>query len=633
MSVTGSKSISNREAASRAESGGDLAAAERLLRAALAIRPGDNSTTLALADFLARRRRFSEAEAYYKKLLKAFPDEPALLNSIAVLKHLTGRREEAIGLWQRVHKMQPRIAGPLVNIGLALRGAGDIAGAIAQFERALKIDPAAFEAHYNLGVTYYHGRQYEAAIGCLDAALRLKPGQTRAAVMLAQASQAVCDWDRLDHMMPVLQGEAAKARDGKACAVTPWFALRLPFDRNSKRAIAAVAARPYEDAAAQPSRLGFKFALAAKEKLTVGYISCDFRNHPIMQLTTGLYRRHDRNRFRVIGYPVRPPTPEAKEILGNGCDAVTDLSGLSDTEAAQRIYADKVDVLVDISVVSEFMRPEVPALRPAPVQVSWLGFAGTFSGRLYDYLIGDSLVTPPEHAEDYLETIARMPHSYWINDCDQPITPSPQRAAEGLPEGAFIFANFCNGEKIERDVFARWMEILRQCDGAVLWLFGESPALQKNLRHAASLQGVDPARLVFAGRQPKAQHLGRVALADLHLDTGTYGAHTTGTDALWAGGPLLSVIGNAFPSRVGASLLHAIGLPELVAADWDAYVRLAIDLAHDPARLASVKQKLSANRLTTPLFDTARTVRDLESLYGKMWMARVSGAERAPINL
>jgi protein O-GlcNAc transferase len=319
--------------------------------------------------------------------------------------------------------------------------------------------------------------------------------------------------------------------------------------------------------------------------------------------------------------------------LAEGCDAVVDLSKMGDTQAAQRIYDDKVDVLVDLSVISEFMRLDILAMRPAPLQVSWLNYASTFSGRLYDYLIGDPVVTPPEHGADFREVIARLPHSYQINNCDQPIAASPQRTAEGLPEGAFVFACFCSGEKIERNVFARWMEILRQCPSAVLWLLGESPTMQANLRRAASLLEIDPTRLVFAGRQPKAQHLGRIALADLHFDTGTYGAHTTGSDALWAGVPLLSVMGDAFPSRVGASLLYAVNLPELVVADWDAYVRLAVDLGRGPDRLAAVRQKLSANRLTAPLFDTARSVRDIEALYERMWAACLSGAERTPIDL
>src|SRR5262245_40112750 len=225
---------------------------------------------------------------------------------------------------------------------------------------------------------------------------------------------------------------------------------------------------------------------------------------------------------------------QAAEILENDCHAVVDLSGMTDIEAAKRIHADGVDILVDISGISEFMRLGILALGPAPVQVSWLSYAGTISGRLYDYLIGDPVVTSPEHQGDYLEMVARLPDSYQINDCDQVIGEAPERAEEGLPERAFVFACFCGGEKTERDVFGRWMEILRECPGAVLWLFGEVPALKANLRRAASSHGVEPIRLVFARRLPKVRHLGRVTLADLHLDTGTYGAHTTASDALWA---------------------------------------------------------------------------------------------------
>jgi predicted O-linked N-acetylglucosamine transferase (SPINDLY family) len=254
-----------------------------------------------------------------------------------------------------------------------------------------------------------------------------------------------------------------------------------------------------------------------------------------------------------------------------------------------------------------------------------LNFAGTLSDRLYDYIIGDATVVPATDEGDYLETVARVSQSYQINNCDQKIDPAPTRAEEGLPDGAFVFACFCANEKIERDVFVLWMEILREIPGAVLWLFGESPLAQANLRATAARHGIAPERLVFASRRPKSQHLGRIALADLHFDTGTYGAHTTGSDALWAGVPLLTKTGDTFPSRVGTSLLQAVGLPELIAADWEEYRNIALDLARQPARLAVLRRKLSESRRTAPLFDTAGSVRDLESLYEQMWAARVAG--------
>ncbi len=617
MSATGSDIAALREAARRAEADGSSEQARQLLRQALALNPGDGTTIFALAELLTRMGQLAEAETEYAKLLQAFPNEPALLNSVGVLLQKAGRRQEAIGQWRKVAALRPALAAPHVNIGLALRDGGDLGGAIAALEHARALEPASFDAHYNLGCTYYHAGQLEPALASLDASMALKPDHGRAAAMLAQASQAVCDWDRLDQLMPMLRAEAARAVAGKPCAISPWFSVRLPLSGAERKAIAEVTT-----GAVVTTSPTFAVQRGPRERLTIGYMAQDFRDHPGLYLTAGLYRRHDRARFRVHAYPVKTPDAFGASILADGCDLVRDLSALSDTEAAGRIHADGVDILVDLSVVGVFNRQGILRLRPAPIQVSWLGFAGTMSGHLYDYLIGDAVVTPPAHEKDYLEQIARLPASYQINNRDQALGPVPTRESEGLPEAGFIFACFCSADRIERDVFARWMSILRQCPGSVLWLLGSSTTLQANLRRRAEQDGVEPSRLVFAARQMKAAHLGRFALADLHLDTGTFGAHTTGSDALWAGVPLLTKIGDGFPSRVGASLLHAVGMPELIAPDWDSYERLAADLAQHPDKLAALKQKLAANRLTQPLFDTDRSVRDLESLYESLWSAK-----------
>jgi predicted O-linked N-acetylglucosamine transferase (SPINDLY family) len=255
------------------------------------------------------------------------------------------------------------------------------------------------------------------------------------------------------------------------------------------------------------------------------------------------------------------------------------------------------------------------------------------NGGLYDYFIGDPVVTPPEHQPDFHEVIARLPHSYQINNRDQAVEPAPARAEVGLPDQGVVFACFCSADKLERPVFRHWMEILRSCPGSVLWLLEASPLQRSNLREEARAQGVDPGRLVFAKAIAKPAHLARLSLADIHLDTGTMGAHTTGSDALWAGVPLITRLGEAMAGRVGASLLHAVGLPELVAADWQAYTRLAIELARTPDRLAALKAKLAGNRLSTPLFDTERSVRDMERLYEAMWQRFSSGGSPAPIDV
>ena len=618
-------------AARAAEGAGDLDGAEQILRDGLAADPGDGDAIFALAEFLTRCGRTDEAEPLYRRLLAAFPDQPALLNSVGVMLHKAARRDEAVGIWRRVLATNPNLTAPLVNLGLALRDAGDAVGAAAHFERAIALEPKLVDAHFNLGLLHHLARRHGAAIDSFETVLRLQLDHARAAALLAQSSLAICDWARVDRLTPMLRDEVAKATEGRPCAVTIRLSLLLPFDGPSRKAVAAVAARGYEHAGAACAP-GFRFDPGPRERLTIGYMAADFRDHPIFHLTAGLYRRHDRARFNIRAYPVRRPEPVAQAALAD-CDAVVDLSAAQAEAAARRIYDDKVDLLVDISGFTQFARPEILALRPAPIQVAWLGTPGTQAGKLYDYMIGDRIITPPDRAGDYLETLALAPHSYQVNNRDQEIAPAPPRAAEGLPDDAFVFASFCGGEKIDRETFGCWMTILARTPGSVLWLYGEAPKLHVNLRDAARARDVDPARLVFARTAPKARHLGRMTLADLHLDTGIYGAHTTASDALWAGVPHLTRLGDGFPARVGASVLTAIGLPELVATDWDSYVRIATEFAADRARAASIRRKLAVNRLTTPLFDTDASARGLEALYRKMWSRFAAGLQPAPLDV
>ena len=582
---------------------------------------------------LLRAGRFTEAEALFAGLEQAFPDDPAVLNGKAILLNKTGRTDEAIALWRRILDRRPDMTALLINIGLAYRSTGRANEAIASFEAALAVRPGLFEAHFNLGATYLAATMYERAIPHLESAAMARPGHAKTAVLLAQAAQCVCDWARFEAAMPLLAMEAAKAEAGQACAITPWFSLRLPLSRQQRRAIATVASQPYLAAARHDplpaaQRIMPGIMPAAGERLTIGYISSDFRTHPLMHLAAGLFKRHDRARFRVHAYPVSRPGEDAARILREGCDSVIDLSDETDRAAAERIRADGVDILVDLSGLNRLMRAGILAYRPAPIQALYLSFAGTLGGQLHDYLIGDAVVTPHAHAADYAETVLRLPGSYQINDCEQSFGAPMTRRQAGLPERGVVYACFCTADKIERSVFETWMAVLRAAPDSVLWLFGDSPTLQLNLRNAATMAGVDPDRLVFAAWLPKPDHLARIGLADLHFDTGTYGAHTTASDALWAGVPLITMLGDSFPSRVGASLLHAAGLPELVCESWQDYQALAVALGHDDARRQGLHRKLLAARQTCDLFNTQKTVHDLEALYDCMWSARGKGDGR-----
>jgi predicted O-linked N-acetylglucosamine transferase (SPINDLY family) len=310
-------------------------------------------------------------------------------------------------------------------------------------------------------------------------------------------------------------------------------------------------------------------------------------------------------------------------------DRFVDVHAEPHRATAQRIADDRIDVLVDLRGHTDGSRPEVFALRPAPVQVCYLGYPGTTGAPFIDYLVADPVVVPRDDWQWFSEKIVWMPASYQANDAGQRLPDAPQCRAEfGLPEKGFVFCAFNRHHKIEREVFALWMRLLAAVPGSVLWLL-PGPG-ERRLRHAAACAAVDPQRVVFATKLPKPEHLARHRLADLFLDTYCYNAHTGGSDALWAGLPVLTRPGHAFASRVGASLLRAVGLAELIVDDLSAYETRAVELARHPHQLAALRAKLAANRLTMPLFDTARFTRDLEHAYQRMWEIHRRGEAPQP---
>lgn len=339
------------------------------------------------------------------------------------------------------------------------------------------------------------------------------------------------------------------------------------------------------------------------------------------QLSAGLYEHHDRGRFEVYAYSFGADDGKSyRRRLAQAFDHFVDIRSLGVEEAAARIAADEIDILVDLMGYTTNSRELIFALRPAPIQVGYLGYPGAMQASFIDYTVADEIVLPPAEASDCREALVWMPDSYQVND-DQPTVPggSPPRAAFGLPETGVVFCSFNQAMKIEPVMFACWMEILSAVPGAVLWLLCDNDVTARNLGAEVAKAGVDPGRLVVAKRLPRPEHLARHRLADLFLDTRICNAHTTASDALWSGLPLLTCRGSSFASRVGASLLDAVGLPELVTRDLAAYRDTAIALAREPARLAGLRAKLAANRLAYPLFQTERFTRNLERAYEGMW--------------
>ena len=357
-------------------------------------------------------------------------------------------------------------------------------------------------------------------------------------------------------------------------------------------------------------------------------MSADLREHPVAHLISGMFERHDRSRFETIAISSGDDKPSPiRDRLKRSFDRFFDVNAMSDREVAKLIRELEVDIAVDLNGFTDGSRPDVFAYKPAPVQVNYLGYAGTLGQDYCDYIIADRFVIPEESRGDYAEKVVYLPDSFMVNDAGRKISAqTPSRAEAGLPEKGFVFCCFNNAYKITPDVFDVWMRLLGQVDGSVLWLSRANVHTLSNLRREAQARGIAADRLVFAPRLPlNEDHLARVRLADLFLDTLYYNAHTTAADALWAGVPVLTCPGATFASRVAGSLLGAVALPELITTSPQEYETLALGLARDPARLAALRQRLARNRDACPLFDTDRFTRHIEAAYARMWQRTKRG--------
>jgi predicted O-linked N-acetylglucosamine transferase (SPINDLY family) len=397
----------------------------------------------------------------------------------------------------------------------------------------------------------------------------------------------------------------------------PFFCLTLSWTRQQQLA----AFRRHADNLFRGiTPLPPRAARAPEAPIRIGYVSSDFHEHATAYLIAELFERHDRKRFQIHGYSYgdNDGSPMRRRIEAAFGANFVEAREISTRALAERIRSDAIDVLIDLKGYTLYARNDAFAFRAAPIQVNFLGFPGSLGSAHYDYIIGDPIITPLEHADGFAEKIAQLPNSYQPNDRLRPISATSERACWGLPEHAFVFCCFNANYKITPQIFSRWCSLLRQVDDAVLWLFVTNPKARENLQAEARHRGIGSERLFWATGLPLADHLARIQAADLFLDTMPVNAHTTASDALWAGVPVLTTLGDAFASRVAASLLAAAGIPECIAEDLEGYERLALELARDRERLRSLRARLAEKRDTCALFDSARYTRDFEALITRM---------------
>jgi predicted O-linked N-acetylglucosamine transferase (SPINDLY family) len=412
--------------------------------------------------------------------------------------------------------------------------------------------------------------------------------------------------------------------------VHPFLALSVCEDPAEQLRISSAAAVPYNPV---PGALTTR---AESDRIRVAYVSSDLRDHAVAHVLVGALEKHDRSKFEVHAIALQPEasgTAIGRRLRG-AFEHFHDATTRSDAATAQLLRDLKVDIAVDLNGYTVGARPGIFAQRAAPVQVSYLGYAGTLGAAYMDYLLADEVVIPRGQEMFYREQVVRLPHSYLPHDDQRVIGPPPTRGQVGLPESALVLCAFTNTYKITAEVFSIWMRLLQVAPGSVLWLRGAAPEAMSNLRRAAETSGVDPQRLVFAPHVASMpEHLGRHTLADLYLDTSPYNAHSTATDALWAGVPVLTCAGKAFAARVAASALTAVGLPELITNSLADYERMGLELLQDPRRLRDLRSRLESRRESAPLFDTTRLCRHIEAAYSGMHSRAARGEPASAFNV
>jgi len=567
------------------------------------------------AGALHKLKRYEEAHASYGKALAIRSNYPDARRGRGSVSFALQRFADALADADQALAFDSRDADSWEQRANALAELNRREEALASYDRVLDLRPGSIDALHNRASNLMLLRRFEEAARDYAELLRLRPDYRYAAGNLAFAKLCVCDWQ--DHDADVERVRSG-LREGRLVS-PPFQALVLSEDP----ADAYSAARLWTELAG-PFSSGplWRGELYRHDKIRVAYISANFHDHAVARLMAGVPEHHDRRRFETYAFSFGPDDKgPLRARLTAAFDHFVDVRTQTEEQIAQRLREVEADIAVDLMGFTQGCRPGILGFRPAPVQVNYLGYPGTLGAAWMDYILVDSMVIPPEQEPHYREKVVRLPDAYLPADNKRKISPLlPSRAEAGLPDHGFVFCCFNNNYKITPALFDVWMRLLNTVKGSVLWLSYPNASVINKLRRDAASKGVSPERLVFTSYVPRDEdHLARLSLADLFLDTLPYNAHATASDALWAGVPVLAVAGASFPGRVAASLLHAIGMKELIAPSLADYEQRALQLAGNPSELSALKAKLARQRDTQPLFDTARFTRNLERAYEAMW--------------
>lgn len=599
------------------------AKAESTLRHALLLSPQMADIHCNLGRVLMLTQRYSEAMDSYRQALRIDPAHAVALANMAVAFQRIGEIQQAVAYYRRALEIDTDQPDWWANLGAACLSRGHFPEAMKHFRQALSISPRHLIAANGLTATCCATGLLDQAAAIARRTLLHHPDNAEATAKIAWVYQHTADWKALETILPRLHRQTIDALQRNQVPAeqplalisrTTDLALSLALTRIYSQSIAARScstATPYVHQRRHASSDGL---------ITIGYLSGDFRNHAVAHQCVDLFERHDRRKFRICAFSVGPDDgSDYRRRIVQSCDRFIDLAAPDTRSGAKAIHDERVDILVDLMGHTQHNRQDICALRPAPVQVSYLGFLASSGADYIDYLIGDKVVTPLEHAAFYSEKLIRMPFCYQIISTTPLAASRWTRDRAALPEDAFVFCCFNQVYKIDPAIFRCWMTILRDSPGSVLWLYRSNQDVENHLKAEAARHGVAPERLILSDKVPLSDHLARLSLADLALDTVTYNGGATTANALCAGVPVITTMGHHFVSRMSASHLIALGLDVLVAIDLDHYARIAVSLARCPGELAALRQRLQKQVATSPLFDTARFITHLESAYQIIW--------------
>jgi len=576
-------------------------------RQALLIEPAYAEAFNNMGNALKEQGKLDDAMAAYQRALEIKPKYAVAVNNLAnALKDLR-KHDEAIAAYRHAIEIDPSYAAAYNNMGNALREQGKLEDAISSYRYAVELNPKLVDTLYNMSVLLFEIGETTQSISGYKRILELDPSHASAEARMYFQKFGICDWSDYENI------QASSARLGISTKSVQPFALLSANDSPSQQ---LERSKKY----AQEKYTFESIAITRKlnvenDRIKVGYFSADIHDHATMYLISGLFREHDRSKFEIFCYSYGLyQSGHFRKGAENNVEHFFDVTAESDMQIVEMARGHQLDIAIDLKGYTQHTRSEIFQHRVAPIQLNYLGYPGSMGADFIDYIVADNILINNEFRKFYSENIIYLPHSYQPNDSERLIDPElTVREDFGLPSDAFVFCCFNNNYKIGPREFDIWMRILKQVEKSVLWLFRSNKWAENNLRKEAESRGVDPNRIIFAENIAHSKHLARHRHADLFIDTFNYNAHTTASDALWAGLPIVTKIGKQFSARVAASLLNAVGLPELITNSEEEYERLILDLATTSERLAQLKHNLGANRMTLPLFDTQRYARNFES--------------------